>query len=117
AQTHTAMASITSKPILLTLAANNKVYDTLTTRSGTCTPTGVLGSDVVTCSIGSAAFATPIVGTGKPVTFSGETLGGASASNYSISAAQTHTAMASITSKPILLTLAANNKVYDTLTT
>ena len=50
-----------------------------------CTLTGVLSGDTVTCSAGSAAFATSAVGTGKTVTASGITLGGVSGANYALS--------------------------------
>ena len=61
----------------------------------TCTLTGVISGDVVTCS-GTATFDTPHVGTGKTVTVTGLTFSGATAGNYTLSST-TATTLASIT--------------------
>jgi len=66
------------------ITAGNKVYDATTaaTLTGTAAVTA-LGTDQVTLGgTGSGAFADKNVGTGKAVTISGYTLGGADASNY-----------------------------------
>lgn len=68
------------------ISASNKVYDgtTAATLTGTAIVTA-LGSDVVTVGgTGVGAFADANVGTGKAVTVSGYTLGGAAAGNYTI---------------------------------
>jgi hypothetical protein len=63
-------------------AVVTKVYDGTTAATITGTLSGVVGTDVVTL-VGSGAFDTPSVGTGKAVT-STSTLGGANASNYTL---------------------------------
>ncbi|MDH6303319.1 hypothetical protein M2128_002266, partial [Polynucleobacter sphagniphilus] len=62
----------------------------------------------------SAAFASPNVANGLTVSFSGVTLSGAAAANYSV--ASVPTATANITPAPLTISagLTANNKVYDT---
>ena len=44
----------------------------------------MIGDDVVTCSAAAATFDTATVGTGKTVTVTGITLGGAAAGNYTL---------------------------------
>ena len=67
------------------VTAQNKAYDGTTTATVTgCTLTGVIGGDVVTCSAAAATFDTATVGTGKTVTATGITLGGAHAANYTL---------------------------------
>ncbi|MEI6601300.1 MAG: YDG domain-containing protein, partial [Comamonadaceae bacterium] len=68
------------------LSASNKVYDATTTATltGTATVTA-LGSDVLTLGgTAAGAFADKNVGTGKTVTVTGKTLGGADAGNYTL---------------------------------
>ena len=77
------------------MTAANKVYDGTTAATATCSLTGVVGSDVVTCS-GTATFDTASVGTGKTVTVTGITLSGAAAGNYTL-ASTTATTTANIT--------------------
>jgi len=110
-----AVAAITvnPKPVTITgVSAEDKTYDGNTTATATGTPVvdGRVGLDNVTVNTGSASFADKNVGTGKTVTFSGWTLGGAAAGNYTLSA-QPANATANITAKPVSLT--ANNKTYD----
>ena len=79
-----------------TVTAANKAYDgTVSATLTSCTLTGVIGGDVVTCT-GTAAFATASVGAGKTVTVSGLTLSGAAAGNYAL-ASTTATTTAAIT--------------------
>ncbi len=112
--THTAGGTIT--PAILTghFTADNKPYDgTATAAILTRTLTGgIVGSEVVSLSGGSATFATAAVGTGKTVTGSGFTLTGADAGNYDL-ASTTLTTTADIT--PAILTghFTADNKPYD----
>ena len=74
----------------------NKAYDrTLSATLTSCTVTGVVAGETVTCT-GSATFATASVGVGKPVTVSGLTLTGAAARNYTL-ATTTATTTAAIT--------------------
>jgi len=109
-------ADITANSVTITgLSAGNKVYDGATTAtvSGTAALSGIVSGDTVTVSAGTAAFADKKVGTGKTVTFSGYSLAGADAGNYSLSA-QPANVTANITAKALTITgLSAGNKVYD----
>ena len=59
-----------------TVHVSDKPYDrTPNATLAQCTPTGVVGQDVVFCT-GTAAFASQQVGTGKTVTVSGLTITG-----------------------------------------
>jgi hypothetical protein len=113
---------INPKPVTITgISASNKVYDgnTTATVTGTGAVAGKVGSDNVTVTIGTASFANKTVGTGKTVTFSGFSLGGTDASNYTLSAQPT-SVTANITAKPITITvtsITASNKEYDGTTT
>ena len=72
------------------ITANNKVYDgttTATLNTGSASLVGVVGGETVTLDASSAvgAFADSNAGTGKAVSVSGVTVGGADAgSNYSL---------------------------------
>ena len=57
------------------ITASNKVYDGTTTASVTCSLTGVVGSDNVTCSAASANFSDKNVANSKTVTATGITAG------------------------------------------
>jgi formylglycine-generating enzyme required for sulfatase activity len=114
----TATANITAKPVTITgLTAANKVYDRTTTATFSGgTISGSISGDIFTFT-GTAAFVNATVGNGKTVTFSGFSLGGANAGNYSLSA-QPASTTANITAKPVTITgLSAANKVYDRTTT
>jgi formylglycine-generating enzyme required for sulfatase activity len=106
--------SVDPKSVTITgLTAENKQYDgkTKATVTGTAVISGLVGSDVVTVVAGTAAFADKNVGTGKAVTFSGYSLSGVNAGNYSLTQP---TATANITAKPVTITgLSAVDKVYD----
>jgi len=81
--------NLTPKDVTITgVTAGNKSYDgtTAATASGTAAVSGKIGSDDVTVTAGTAAFADQYVGTGKTVTFSGYSLGGAKAGNYNLTA-------------------------------
>ena len=103
----------------LTTAANNKVYDTTTSATGSLAMAGLFPGDSVAVNYSSAAFASANVNlpaSPQTVTFSGVTLSGASASNYSI-ASGAITATANITPAPVTIRgLVANNKVYTSTT-
>ena len=91
--------------------ANNKVYDATTTATiiGS-TLVGVVGADVVTIN-GTGAFTSANVATGITVT-STQTLGGANASNYTVTLPTGLSA--DITAKPLTITgITADNKVFD----
>ena len=111
--------TVATKALTITgLTAEDKEYngDKDATASDNATLTGVVGSDDVTISNGSASFADKHVGTGKPVTFTDYGLTGADAGNYTLSA-QPASVTADITAKPISVTgLAATNRAYDSTT-
>ncbi|WP_233885688.1 YDG domain-containing protein [Paraburkholderia flagellata] len=111
-------ANITPAQLIVNGAvANNKVYDSTTAatiNSSNARLSGVLGSDNVTLSSGSAAgqFVTPNVGTNLQVTASGFTLSGAQAGNYTVQ--QPQNLFADITPAPIAVTITGNPiKQYD----
>ena len=114
----TSTANITQANVSVTgLTATNKVYDAATAATlGGTAAVAALGTDVLT--VGGAAaglFANKNAGTGKAITVTGNTLGGADAGNYNL-VQQTGLA-ANITAKALTVTgLAASNKVYDTTT-
>jgi hypothetical protein len=88
------------------LTANNKVYDTTTTatlNTTSATLAGVLNGDNVTLNTTGArgTFASPNVGPGIGVVVSGLTLGGAQASNYTLTQP---TPSANITCAPLTIT-------------
>jgi hypothetical protein len=89
----TTTADVTPLAITGSFAAANKTYDgttdaTVLTRS----PNGVLGSDGVTLTGGTASFADKNIGTAKVVTLAGAALSGADKDNYTLSSVGTTTA-------------------------
>jgi formylglycine-generating enzyme required for sulfatase activity/ribosomal protein L27 len=114
-----ATANITAKSVTITgLTAANKEYDGTATAtvSGTAVINGLISGDTVTATGGTAVFADKNVGTGKTVTFSGWSLAGTDAGNYSLSAQSNATA--NITAKPVTITgLGVSPKEYDGTTT
>jgi len=80
---------------------------------------GVLAADVgqVTLTTGTASYADFNVGTNKAITFTGFSLGGAKAGNYTLAAQPTATT-GSITAKPVSITgVTVQAKNYDGTTT
>ncbi len=105
------VANITPKALSFTASVSDKVYDR--TNSATLTLgsiIGVIGTDEVTATI-AGTFDTVTAGNNKSVTVTSLTLGGANAANYSVITPSTITG--NITQKPVTVTAAANNKVYD----
>jgi hypothetical protein len=101
---NSAKADITAKDITGSFAADNKVYDgnnsaTIASRS----LQGVVGSEDVSLTGATATFDNKNVGTGKTVTATGFTLGGADKGNYTLKAGP-WTATANITPKPLTVT-------------
>jgi len=81
--------TVNTKPVTITgLSASDKVYDGTTTATvtGTAVINGLISGDTVTVIAGTASFADSGVGNNKTVTFSGWSLGGADAGNYTLSA-------------------------------
>ncbi len=113
--------TIVQKSLAITgLSGTNKVYDSTDadpvtgngTLSGIVQGVGNGGgtSDVVTLNNGSAGFANPNVGNNKTVTFSGYTIGGADAADYTLS--QPASSTANITAAGLTITAANQNQTY-----
>ena len=100
------------------ITANNKTYDgttVATINSNNVVLVGVLGGDTVSLSTNGyfANFATPNVGIGIVVTVSGLTLGGPSATNYTLTQPADLTANITPAGVTINSGITANNKTYD----
>ena len=112
--TATVSIAVTQKPLTITgITAASKQYDgTMTaTLSGTGSLVGVVGTDVVSLSgTATGTFSDKNVGTGKTVNFSGLSLTGSAAGNYSITGTANTTA--NITAAPLAVIAAAQTKVY-----
>src|SRR5204863_5473659 len=108
--TATATAAITAATVTPTVAVGNKPYDGLVSATLTsCTLSGVIGADVVSCSGGTAAFATGTVGAGKTVTVSGLEMSGAAWSKYA-QCTTTATTTAEIRAATVTPTVTVGNK-------
>jgi formylglycine-generating enzyme required for sulfatase activity len=95
AQHESITGEITAKPVTITgLTVEDKIYDGLpsATVSGTAVVSGTVDGDTVTVTSGTAVFADKNIGIGKTVTFSGWSLTGTDAGNYSLSAQPNATA-------------------------
>jgi hypothetical protein len=114
AATATATADITARPLTVTATGLNKVYDG-TTAAAVSLSDNRLSGDALTTSYTSASFDTKMVGTAKKVTVNGISLGGAAASNYSLTAT-TATTTADITALVTTASFTAADKVYDRTT-
>src|SRR5207244_354605 len=107
---------ITVRSLTVTATGVNRTYDGTTVATVTLADNHV-GSDVVTTSYTSAAFADKNVGTAKAVSVSGIAIsGGAASGNYSL-ANTTASATAAITPRSLTVSAAGVNKVYDGNTT
>ncbi|MBR5421570.1 MAG: leucine-rich repeat protein [Lachnospiraceae bacterium] len=81
--------TVSPKPVTITgMSAEDKDYDGTTdaTVSGTATVSGKVENDDVTVTMGTATFADALPGEEKAVSFSGFSLGGTAAGNYTLSA-------------------------------
>ena len=91
---------------------SSKTYDGTTAATiATRSLTGVVGSDDVALTGGSATFADASAATGKTVTITGLGLTGSTAGNYQLSSTST-TAQADITARPVTVTADAQSKTY-----
>ncbi len=108
--------TVTPKELFLSgLTADDKEYDGTkdVTFSGTAILDGIVGTDDVSLNESGidAVFEDKNAGVDKNVVFSGFTLSGVDAGNYTLSA---NGAIATITAKPVTFTaVTANDKVYD----
>ena len=97
----------------ISASANNRVYNTATSATGSLAMTGLFLGDVVTADYTSASFASPNANNGTIVTFNGITLFGAAAANYVLGSTPV-TTTANITKAPVTISgLLAQNKVFD----
>jgi hypothetical protein len=96
------------------IEANNKGYDGTTTATlSRMTLDGVIGTDAISLTVGSSAFADKNAGTGKTVTARGLALAGAAAGNCRL-AATAATTTANVTPAPLTVPgITATSKVYD----
>ncbi|GHT22550.1 hypothetical protein FACS189430_04500 [Bacteroidia bacterium] len=106
--------TIAPADITVSIAAYDKVYDgtTAATLSDTIL-TGKLAADDLYLTVGTITFADKDVNTNKTVTFSGYTLGGTDATNYSLAGSNSATATANITPAPLTVTPHAGQSKFD----
>lgn len=109
---NTATFTITGLAVTPNITANDKIYDGTTAATFTCTLSGVIGMDDVTCTGGTADFSDKHVGVNKLVTATGLVLSGTDSGNYTL-ATTTDTDNADITSLAITVTAATDTKTYD----
>ena len=109
--TTSATAAITPLAIDVTASGVNRVYDGTVADAATLASAGVLSGDTVVFSDTAAVFANKNVGTGKTVSVSGITAGGADGGNYAVNTTASTTA--DITPLAIVVTGVGANKVYD----
>ena len=110
----TTMASILQKALTGSVTAADKTYNgsvaaNITDRN----LTGVIATDAVSYTGGSASFNDASVGIGKTVTATGLSLSGADAGNYTVNTSALTTA--SITAKSLVAAITAADKIYDGL--
>ncbi|MDD5527596.1 MAG: YDG domain-containing protein [Patescibacteria group bacterium] len=85
--------AITAVTLVGSITASNKTYDGTTAATiASRSLSGVLGSDVVSYSGGTATFSDPNVANSKKVTATGLSLAGTDAGNYSVNSTATTTA-------------------------
>ena len=102
-------ANITTRSLVVTITASDKVYDGTGTAAVTYSDNRVSG-DVLTVS-GTPTFSSKTVGNGKTVTATGISLSGTDAANYTQNTSTTTTA--NITLRSLVVTITASNKTYD----
>jgi hypothetical protein len=100
------------------LQGNNKVYDALPAATLSFKGTPTAGGDDVTLVSGTAAFNDKNAGTGKPVSYSGYSVGGADAGKFQLftlpgDIVGTGTTSADITPLALTGAITAADKVYD----
>ena len=105
--------TINPKAITASATADNREYDGTSVANGSITLNGKVGTDNVSASYTSAAFADKNVGNSKTVTFRGIAISGTDKGNYTLSNTEA-TATANITARELTLSnFAASDKVYD----
>jgi hypothetical protein len=105
--------TVAKKQVTGSFTAANKVYDGTTDAQITGRSlAGVVGSDNVSLSGGTASFANKNVGIDKTVTGSGFSLSGADTDNYSLASSSLNTT-ADITPRDLNVSATGVNKLYD----
>jgi hypothetical protein len=108
--TASATADITPRALHVSATGADKVYDGTTSATVTLADDRVSG-DVFTDSYTSAAFNNKNVGTAKPISVSGISISGVDAGNYTFNTTTSTTA--DITPRPLTVSAAGVNRVYD----
>ncbi len=108
--------TVTKATVTPVVAVANKVYDgtTRATLSGE-TLDGVIGTDAVSLTGGTAVFASKDAGTAETAHVTGLSLTGAAAGNYQLSSTSA-TTTATITPAPLTITAVTDSKTYDETT-
>ena len=114
--TSTTTANITPATVTIGgITAADKVYDATTAATlstAAATFTGKVAADSLTVASATGNFSDRNAATGKTVSISGLSLGGADAGNYILSSIAP-TASASITPRPLTFNVTAADKTYD----
>jgi hypothetical protein len=105
----TSTASITPAALLVSAAAQNKVYDGSTAATVSLTDNRIAGDSLAVTS--SDAFLDKNAGVGKYVSVSNIALGGPDAGNYTVNGSTA--AYATITQAPLLVSAVGVNRVYN----
>lgn len=103
-------ASVTPRPLEVTATGVSKVYDGTTAATVSLTDNAIAGDSLTLGS--TSAFLSKDVGTGKYVSVSDITLGGADAQDYTLVDSSTST-YANITPATLTVSAVGVNKVYD----
>ena len=109
--TATTTANILPKTLMASITAASKPYDGTMKASVTCSLSGVVMGDSVSCTAASASFSSANAGTWT-VTATGITLGGASFANYQL-ASNTATTSATITQATPAVNVVGGTFGYD----
>jgi hypothetical protein len=112
ATTATTTASITPLNLTGTLIASDKTYDGTNIASTSCSLSGVINGDGVSCVTSSSVFSTRNAGTNQVT--ANLTLSGTDKDNYSVN--PTANTTATISELPITVTAQANTKTYNGMT-
>jgi sugar lactone lactonase YvrE len=103
--------TIQQKAVSASVTSTGKTYDGTTSATVSCSLTGVINGDLVTCAARSAAFVSASAATGVTVNASGITLGGTGAANYTLSSTTASTS-ATIKQAPLTVTAASVSRPY-----
>jgi hypothetical protein len=109
-------ANITKKDLTATVVSTSKVYDANTTASSVVSSSDKVSTDSVNYTYTTSTFSDKNVGNGKTVTTNGIAIAGTDAANYNL-LNTTATSLANITARNLVVTVVAQNKVYDATTT